>query len=71
MKRPFSSTNYTHQMFKPTKNYNEEITDILAQLEVIEKNRGEPYKAKAYRQAVSSLSRADKKVTSVSKQQLI
>lgn len=47
------------------KNLNKKLTDILSQLEVIERNRGETYRAKAYRQAVQSLSHADFEVKSV------
>jgi DNA polymerase/3'-5' exonuclease PolX len=52
-------------MFQPKTNHNKAITDILEQLEVIERNRGEPHKAKAYQKASSSLSRADKEIISV------
>jgi DNA polymerase/3'-5' exonuclease PolX len=52
-------------MFQPKTNHNKAITDILEQLEVIERNRGEPHKAKAYQKATSSLSRADKEIISV------
>lgn len=52
------------QNFVLKQNYNKAITDILSQLETIERNRKEPYKAKAYQKAVNSLQHADHEITS-------
>lgn len=49
----------THISFAPKKNFNKHITEILVKLAEIEKNRGEVYKAKAYRKSVASLEHLD------------
>lgn len=54
----------THISFSPKKNHNKNITEILNKLAEIEKNRGEVYKAKAYRKSVASLEHLDHEIKS-------
>src|SRR5690606_19141398 len=47
-------------------NYNKNLTDILAEMGNIEKNRGQIHKFKAYDKAVKALKAYPRKITSVS-----